>query len=195
VSARAGTLARPPRRVVGDAVAAGTVVASAAFLLVARASLVRRPETLPLFVAMYLAILVAGVTVPVPSARVRAGRRTRVVVLLVGIAAIGIASILTGPAIAAPLPWSAATNTVAAVGEEAVFRRVLFGWLERFGPGVAVGVTAAVFALVHVPLYGPRALPVDLGAGLLLSWQRASTGSWRESAVTHVVANLVAVAR
>jgi hypothetical protein len=36
-------------------------------------------------------------------------------------------------------------------------------------------------------------LPLDLAAGLLLGWQRATTGSWAAPAVTHVVANLLVV--
>jgi membrane protease YdiL (CAAX protease family) len=58
---------------------------------------------------------------------------------------------------------------------------------------VAVLGSAVVFALVHLPAYGTAALPVDLGAGLLLSWQRSASGRWTVPAVTHAVANLLAV--
>jgi hypothetical protein len=44
-----------------------------------------------------------------------------------------------------------------------------------------------------VPLYGVAALPVDLGAGLLLSWQRWAAGTWTVPAATHAAANLLAV--
>jgi len=37
--------------------------------------------------------------------------------------------------------------------------------------------------------------PVDLGAGLLLSWQRWAGGSWGVPAATHAAANLLAVLR
>ena len=57
----------------------------------------------------------------------------------------------------------------------------------------AVTASALVFALVHVPLYGIAVLPVDLGAGLLFSWQRAATGRWSVPAATHAAANLLAV--
>ena len=40
-----------------------------------------------------------------------------------------------------------------------------------------------------------RGTEVDLGAGLLLSWQRWASGGWGAPAATHVVANLVAVLR
>lgn len=86
-----------------------------------------------------------------------------------------------------------ALNTMAAVAEEAFFRRFLYGRLERWGPGVAVVGSALAFALVHVPLYGTAAFPVDLGAGLLLSWQRAATGRWSVPAATHALANLLVV--
>jgi len=53
--------------------------------------------------------------------------------------------------------------------------------------------SATLFALVHLPAYGTAALPVDLGAGLLLSWQRFASGRWTVPAATHAVANLLAV--
>jgi hypothetical protein len=70
-------------------------------------------------------------------------------------------------------------GVLAAVAEEAFFRRFLYGALARYGEPVAVGVTAV--------------LPLDLAAGLLLSWQRAVSGTWTVPAATHVVANLLAV--
>lgn len=50
-----------------------------------------------------------------------------------------------------------------------------------------------LFAVVHVTVYGAWVLPLDLAAGLVLSWQRWATGSWGVPAVTHVVANLLVV--
>ena len=82
---------------------------------------------------------------------------------------------------------------VAAVAEEALFRRVLYDRLLRFGVVAAVAGSAVVFALVHLPAYGVAAMPVDLGAALLLSWQRYASGRWTVPAVTHAVANLLAV--
>ena len=74
-----------------------------------------------------------------------------------------------------------------------MFRRLPYDRLLRFGVVAAVGGTAVVFALVHLPAYGVAAMPVDLGAALLLSWQRYASGRWTVPAVTHVVANLLAV--
>ncbi len=90
----------------------------------------------------------------------------------------------------APLvAWALPLTLLAAIAEEALFRRVAYGALERRGAVVAIGVTALAFALVHVPLYGVAVFPVDLGAGLLLSWQRWASGSWTVPAATHAAAN------
>jgi len=53
--------------------------------------------------------------------------------------------------------------------------------------------SALLFSVVHVSIYGLWVLPLDIAAGLVLGWQRAVTGSWRASAITHVVANLLVV--
>jgi membrane protease YdiL (CAAX protease family) len=82
---------------------------------------------------------------------------------------------------------------LAGVAEEALFRRLLYDRLLRFGVVTAVAGTAVAFALVHLPAYGLVAMPVDLGAALLLSWQRYASGRWTVPAVTHAVANLLAV--
>ena len=80
------------------------------------------------------------------------------------------------------------------MAEEAFFRRYLYGLLApAHGMAVAVVVTAALFALVHVTVWGWWVLPLDLAAGLLLSWQRAATGRWSIPAVTHVLANTLAL--
>ncbi len=58
---------------------------------------------------------------------------------------------------------------------------------------MAVVGTAAAFAVVHVTVWGWWVLPLDLAAGLLLSWQRAATGRWSVPAATHVLANSLAL--
>jgi membrane protease YdiL (CAAX protease family) len=96
------------------------------------------------------------------------------------------------PTLALPATATAVvTGTIAAVAEEAFFRRFLYGWLSRWGAAVAVVGSALAFAAVHVSLYGVAALPIDLSAGLLLGWQRWATGSWTAPAATHVIANLL----
>ena len=53
--------------------------------------------------------------------------------------------------------------------------------------------SALLFALVHVTVYGWWVLPIDLAAGLVLSWQRWATVSWTVPPVTHLLANLLVV--
>jgi membrane protease YdiL (CAAX protease family) len=120
--------------------------------------------------------------------------RRRVVVLALGIAAVAVAAWLARPV--PPLPGGTVAlglGLLAAVAEEALFRGALHALLERHGALLAVGVSAFVFALVHVPSYGLAALPVDLGAGLLFGWQRWASGRWTVPAATHAAANLLAV--
>ena len=84
-------------------------------------------------------------------------------------------------------------NALAAVAEEAWFRRVCFGLLAPAGPVVAIAGSTVLFAAVHVAIYGFWVVPVDLAAGALLGWQRAVTGSWTVPAATHVIANLLVI--
>ncbi len=42
-------------------------------------------------------------------------------------------------------------------------------------------------------VWGWWVLPLDLAAGLILSWQRAATGRWAVPAATHVLANTLAL--
>lgn len=87
-------------------------------------------------------------------------------------------------------PWAAVTLLVA-VGEEAVLRGALLAAVdEAMGVGPAIAVTAAVFALLHVPLYGWHVVPLDLGVGLLLGGLRVLGGGIVAPAVAHVVADL-----
>jgi membrane protease YdiL (CAAX protease family) len=79
------------------------------------------------------------------------------------------------------------------VAEEGVFRGLLFERLSHRGTNLAIGVSAAVFALVHLPFYGVAAFPLDLGAGVLFAWQRSDSGNWVVPAGTHALANLLAV--
>lgn len=154
-------------------------------LLLARVEL----HSTALLAAVLVAIGVAGVTLARDGAR-----GSLAAPLLAGLAVMLLARLVGGGR--APLPFTAyvvATNTLAAVAEEAFFRRLAYGVLSRWGTGVAVGGSALAFAVVHVTTYGVRVLPLDLAAGLLLSWQRAASGTWRVPALTHVLANLLAV--
>ena len=139
--------------------------------------------------ATMAAILVGSLLVPVAPGRAMLRPS---LVLAIGLAAIAVALVAEGRPVASPLAaWSLPLALLAAVAEEALFRRAAYSALERHGVIVAVGATAVAFALIHVPLYGWAVLPVDLGAGLLLSWQRWASGTWTVPAATHAAANFV----
>jgi membrane protease YdiL (CAAX protease family) len=137
---------------------------------------------------------------PAPSpVRVSGATRAAAPVWGVGAAAVlaaAVAGSLPGPAL--PIPGGVRVLALvvgAAVAEEAFFRRLLYGQLLRWGAPVAVIGSAVAFGIMHVPLHGVAALPVDLGAGALLSWQRWASGSWAAPAATHALANVLAVLR
>lgn len=180
---------RPRERAAPDVATLGLVVTGAALLL-ARLWLPALGTTGRVvgLTAILLAILAASLLVPTSP---EPARLTPAVVLATGLAGITVATAAAGRPVAAPYAaWALPLALLAAVTEEALFRRAAYGALRRHGAIVAVGATALAFALVHVPLYGVAALPVDLGAGLLLSWQRWASGTWTVPAATHAAANL-----
>jgi membrane protease YdiL (CAAX protease family) len=178
---------RPDRPLAGF-----VVVAAGVTLLLARPFVVSTPQTrIALFAAAYLAIGLASLTVPIERGRVRL---PPAVVLLLGLAAVASTGLIAGPPV--PVSWSAAAlplSLLAGVAEEALFRRAAYARLEGLGPVIAIAASACLFALVHLPAYGVAALPVDLGAGLLLGWQRWASGSWTVPAATHAAANALVV--
>jgi membrane protease YdiL (CAAX protease family) len=165
--------------------------------------LLARAQVLSLGTARSAALLVIYSALAVLSLRSPAPRARRGHAPAFGVAGAGIAALVA----VSFAPWqtgvtfaygasAAAMGLVAAVAEEAFFRRFMYAWVERWwGSATSVVVTALVFALVHVPLYGVAVLWLDLGAGLLLSWQRWTTGSWAAPAATHATANLLVVIR
>jgi membrane protease YdiL (CAAX protease family) len=91
------------------------------------------------------------------------------------------------------LPWAAATALVAGA-EEVVLRGALLDQLSRpLGVTAAVILTSALFAVMHVPVYGWQAAPLDLGVGLVLAGLRLVTGGIAAPAIAHVVADLAVV--
>ena len=166
-------------------------------------ALLARPWHLPASVhvewrvAFFVALGLVGMAWPV-SRRFEPGSGRLSVSL--GVLAVGASAFALGRAAVGdpPGPSALATaialNALAAVAEEAFFRRYLYGMLgARWGTGAAVVATAALFALVHVTVWGWWVLPLDLAAGLVLSWQRAATGRWSVPAATHVLANSLAL--
>jgi membrane protease YdiL (CAAX protease family) len=146
-----------------------------------------------LFAASYLTIGLASIAVPMGHERPHLAPG---LALLWGFGAVVVAANVAGSPV--PLPWNAAAlplSLLAAVAEEALFRRLAYARLEPFGTAVAIVGSAVLFGLVHVPAYGLTALPVDVGAGLLFGWQRWASGTWTLPAATHAVANALVVLR
>jgi membrane protease YdiL (CAAX protease family) len=146
--------------------------------------------------AFFLGLGAVGVAWPSfdPSTRRPQSILVPILVAAGGMMAFGLARLLEGGQ--APidgLAGSASLAVLAAVAEEAFFRRFLYQFLAAGGVWLAVVGSAICFALVHVGIYGPSVLPLDLAAGLLLSWQRWASGTWVAPAATHVFANLVAL--
>jgi hypothetical protein len=173
-----------------------TALAAAAIIgaFTARSLLVRVVDnpTGPL-VAFFAALLVVALAWPMPSAagQPRAALPTSAVVVALGIAAFAVGRVIGGghpPALTSRLMLA---SSLAAVAEEAFFRRVVFGLLLGGGTGLAVAGSAALFAAAHIGVYGFPVLPIDLAAGLVLSWQRWASGSWAAPALTHVLANVM----
>ncbi len=120
------------------------------------------------------------------------GRLRFVSPLALGVGALILARWLRPPLPIVPLTISSVgASALAALSEEIFFRRLVYGWLARWGTAVAIGGSAAAFAVVHVPAYGLLALPIDLAVGVLFGWQRWVTGGWATPAFTHMVANLL----
>jgi membrane protease YdiL (CAAX protease family) len=148
-------------------------------------------------VAIFFAL--AAISLAAPSAPSQAHPLSAALVVGIGVGAVavaGFASTLPGPAL--PSMGGMATLALvvgAAVAEEAFFRRLLYGRLLRWGAAVAVVGSAVAFGLVHIPLHGTAAFPIDLGAGLFLSWQRWASGTWAAPAATHAFANALVVLR
>lgn len=87
-------------------------------------------------------------------------------------------------------PWVAVTVLVATT-QELILRGVVFhGLAAKFGLLGAVVATSLIFALMHVPAYGWRAVPLDLGVGLMLGGLRVLTGGAAAPAIAHVFADL-----
>lgn len=186
VEARRSSMVAAPSRVVPS-------IATGLAALLVRPALVRLPPSARVATLVALTAVVAAAALTVPVARDR--HRVRpAAALAIGLGGVALASLAAGRPVAAPLgAWALPLAIAAATAEEALFRRSLYGWLARGGPAVAVAGSALAFALVHVRAYGLAVLPVDLGAGLLLSWQRWASGTWSVPAATHAAANALAV--
>ncbi len=99
------------------------------------------------------------------------------------------------------LEFCAVQLIVVALPEELFFRGFLLGLLEKHFPprrrilgggvGLALVISAAMFALIHLPKDGdPRALATFF-PGLLFGWMRSATGSIMASTLTHAGSNIL----
>lgn len=80
-----------------------------------------------------------------------------------------------------------------AVAEELFLRGALYDAIaELSGSTAAIIVTAAAFALLHVPLYGWHVVPLDFVVGLLLGELRHRAETPTAPAITHAGADLAA---
>jgi membrane protease YdiL (CAAX protease family) len=139
-----------------------------------------------------VAIGVLGLVGTVGKRHVEHASRARIVgVTLLGVGAVALVRAIAPPIHAVYTGEAFAANIVAAIAEEAFFRRFVYGWLAARSEGFAIVGAAALFALIHVPIYGFGVLPIDFAAGLLLGWQRRESGTWMSPAVTHIVANIL----
>ena len=176
-------------------VPAWTVAAVGVVALLARPWFLPADVAVEWRVAFFLALGLVAASWPVVAGRT-AGAAVSIAVLGLGVLAFaGGRAVVDVPATASrSLALAVALNALAAVAEEAFFRRHLYSLVDlRWGTGVAVVATAAAFAAVHVTIWGWWVLPLDLAAGLVLSWQRAATGRWSVPAATHVLANTLAL--
>jgi membrane protease YdiL (CAAX protease family) len=152
--------------------------------------LLRPPATLAAVVMTGTAGLL-GALGPVPAPRDQVPWFRWIAVAALGLAAFALARARTGAPPVVLTAGGVAATVLAAVAEELFFRRLMFGWISRWGQPAAIGVTAVAFALVHLPAYGVSVLPVNLAAGILLGWQRWASGGWSAPAITHIAANLL----
>ena len=88
-----------------------------------------------------------------------------------------------GPAVAGIIVIRACV--LAALGEEALFRGVLYTWLrQRLPAGAAIPVSAAAHAAIHG---FPAILPLAFILGLGFGWVRERSGSTVPTVVVHAV--------
>jgi hypothetical protein len=170
------------------------VVVAGCVLLEGRSLLVAiLPAPTLVLVALFAGLAAASLAWPIAADPGWVRTRSRsAAVLFAGLVAFGAGRLIGGGhAPVAATAGMVAANSLAAVAEEAFFRRLCFALLLPAGAAWAVVGSAVLFAAVHLTTYGAWVLPLDLAAGLLLAWQRSVTGSWAAPAITHVVANLL----
>jgi hypothetical protein len=168
------------------------VIAVGCGVLAARPALFALPHATVVLAGIFGALLVLGTSYAVAPRERAASPLLRSAALALGVGAFAVGRLAGGghPPVHATTAAIVA-NVLAAVAEEAWFRRLCFDVFATAGTAYAIGASAALFAVVHVSIYGVWVLPLDIAAGVLLGWQRAATGTWTVPAVTHAVANML----
>jgi membrane protease YdiL (CAAX protease family) len=145
---------------------------------------------------LFSAVLIGGAAASKPDLG-RADRRGVALgvgggVALVAVSLLGLPALALGArAASATLLWWAPLVSLVALSEELILRGALFSALRgEHGDVVAVVVTSVLFAVIHLPLYGVGALPIDLCAGVFLGSLRVLSGGVTAPAVAHVIADL-----
>ncbi len=189
---------RPPSRRDTRAPTGPAAIGAAAAVLVGGCVLLAMRQPLTRSTARPTASLVAvfvvlgAIGMAWPLRPVTAGTVPVLVVVGVGVAAFALGRALGGGHSLVPFGLRAVSlNSLAAVAEEAFFRRFAYGVLAEWSRAGAVVGSAVLFAVVHVTIYGAWVLPLDIAAGLVLGWQRWAGGRWTVPAFTHVVANVL----
>jgi membrane protease YdiL (CAAX protease family) len=85
--------------------------------------------------------------------------------------------------------WGAAIVLIATLEEVVIRGRLQPAWTAEGGPVAGLVLSAAVFALIHLPRYGLGAMPLDFAVGLALGGLRAVTGRVAPCAIAHVIAD------
>ncbi len=80
---------------------------------------------------------------------------------------------------------------LAPLGEELLFRGVLFAWLrQRLSASLTIALTSVAFAAIHVY---PPIFPLAFATGVALGWIRERSSSTAPAIVAHVVHNVLLV--
>jgi membrane protease YdiL (CAAX protease family) len=167
------------------------VLTSAAIVLGSAALSFRPAEPLSALIVV-VAVGTIGMLAPLPARpATRMDARSSLMAVALGVLAFGAARAIASPPPTPVAAFAVGATIVAAFAEEVFFRRLVYGWLAGAGDPLAIVGAAALFAVVHLPAYGPRVLPLDLAAGILFGWQRWATGGWVVPAVTHATANVM----
>lgn len=96
-----------------------------------------------------------------------------------------------GVALGSPTSRWLAVVIFVAVAEEALLRGALWDAIERgYGTGAALAISTVAFAVLHIPLYGLRVLPIDLAVGVVFGGVRIWSGRATAPAIVHVVADV-----